>query len=117
MHSALRVLEKISVLASTIAAIIFGSLLQIAVADQPPKLNIRPTCTGVPRESVQSASSAQCEKSEQEARNTLDSEWSKFSAVDRRECLALTRIGGFPSYVQVLTCLEIARDARGRPSG
>lgn len=102
-------------LTSTFAAMTFGGLLLVAAVDHPPTLNIGPTCAGAAEDVSRTARSGQCEKSEQEARNTLASEWSKFPAADRRDCLAVTQIGGFPSYVQVLTCLEIARDARGLP--
>lgn len=102
-------------LTSMFATLTSGGLLLVAAADQLPTLNIGPTCTAAAGELTEILRPDRCEKSEQEARTTLASEWSKFHAADRRECLALTRVGGFPSYVQVLTCLEIARDVRGSP--
>jgi hypothetical protein len=108
-------LEDISMLQNTLPAIALGGLLLVAAADQLPTLDIGPACAGASDGSSLTASVDQCKKSEQEARNTLASEWSKFHATDRRECLALTKIGGFPSYVQVLTCLEVARYARESP--
>src|SRR5262245_30674570 len=93
----------------------FGSLLLLASVDQPPTLNIALTCAST--ELSETAQAGQCERIEEEARNTLASDWPKFPAADRRDCLAVTRIGGVPSYVQVLTCLEIARDARRARGG
>ena len=99
------------------AAMIFGGLLLVAAADQPPTLNIARTCLGADRDLSATTKPGQCERIEEEARNTLASEWSNFSAGDRRDCVAITKIGGVPSYVQVLTCLEIARDARRARGG
>jgi LAS superfamily LD-carboxypeptidase LdcB len=55
---------------------------------------------------------ATCQQSEQQARDALASQWRSFPAADKRSCVAETNVGGFPSYVQVLVCLELARDAR-----
>src|SRR5262245_21576982 len=101
----------------TLATMALGGLLLVAAADHPPTLNIGPTCSGDRRDASPTAKPGQCEKSEQDARSTLESEWSSFSAADRHQCLAVTHIGGYPSYVQVLTCLEIARDVRRLPRG
>ena len=95
---------------NTLAAITFGSFLLVMATDQLPTLNIGPTCAGADLSGT--ARSGRCEEVELDARNTLDVEWSNFPAADRHDCLALTHLGGYPSYVQVLTCLEIARDAR-----
>ena|ERR1043165_1160428 len=94
-----------------LTALTLGGLL-IASFDQPPTLNIAPTCASADRDFSPDIKLRQCERIEEEARNTLAADWTKFSVADRRDCLAVTKIGGVPSYVQVLTCLEIARDAR-----
>src|ERR1043165_4150757 len=99
----------------TLAAMTLSGLLLVAAADHPPTLNIGPTCAGAADDASRATRSGQCVESENEARNRLASDWSKFPTADRRDCLAVTQIGGFPSYVQVLTCLEIARDARRLP--
>lgn len=101
-----------------LAAMILGGLLLATAADDPPPtLNIGPTCARPVSDALSNTEPGQCERSEQEARNKLLVEWAKFRAADRRECLTLTHIGGFPSYVQLLTCLEVARDAREPPGG
>ena len=95
-----------------LAAVILGGVLTVAAADNVPVLHTQPTCAGADSDLSGSRNIASCEQSEQQARDTLGTEWQKFSAADRRNCVAETNIGGFPSYVQVLTCLEMARDAR-----
>jgi hypothetical protein len=36
--------------------------------------------------------------------------WGEFSAKDKVGCVATAKIGGNPSYTEVLTCLEMVRD-------
>jgi hypothetical protein len=95
-----------------LAAVMLGGVLTVSAADSVPTLNTHPTCAGADSILSGTRDAASCERSEQQARDTLSTEWQKFSAPDRRSCVAETSIGGFPSYVQVLTCLEMARDAR-----
>jgi|SRR3979411_983671 hypothetical protein len=95
-----------------LAAVMLGGVLTVAAADNVPTLNTRPTCAGADGIISGNRNIASCEQSEQQARDTLGTEWQKFPASDKRDCVEATNIGGFPSYVQVLTCLEMARDAR-----
>jgi hypothetical protein len=60
---------------------------------------------------------ASCEQSEQQVREALVAQWQNFPAADKQSRIAEPRIGGFPSYVQALVCLEIARDARAMNAG
>jgi hypothetical protein len=86
------------------------------VAQDPPRFDAAPGCraginTGVkPRADVDS-----CLRSEHEARDQLARQWGEFAAADRTRCADKTHMGGPPSYIEVLTCLELARDARKLP--
>jgi hypothetical protein len=51
------------------------------------------------------------------ARDTLQKNWSKYSATDKQECLGMERTGGPASYVELQSCLEIRRDARDIRNG
>jgi len=51
-----------------------------------------------------------CINSEEATRDQLKKSWSEFPAADRAECVSASKIGGLPSYVELLTCLEMARD-------
>lgn len=93
------------------APLAFGALVMVSAVDPVPVLDTRPTCADVGADASVTRTVDLCEQSEKQARDTLAAEWNKFSGADRARCVATTRIGGFPSYVQVLTCLEIARDA------
>jgi hypothetical protein len=52
----------------------------------------------------------QCMDSESADKATLQKEWSAFSAADQQQCTAAVTMGGLPSYTDLLTCLEMARD-------
>jgi hypothetical protein len=93
-------------------AMTLGAVLTVAAVESVPTLDTRPTCADAAKEISVTRTTELCQRSEQEARDALVSQWAGFPAADRQTCVATTRIGGFPSYVQVLTCLELARDAR-----
>ena len=49
---------------------------------------------------------------ETDAQKELDKTWSTFSAGSRSTCLQETKIGGAPSYVELLTCLQLDKQAK-----
>ena len=51
----------------------------------------------------------------QAARAQLASLWDQFAAPDRATCAQNETSGGTPSYVELLTCLQMSRDARSLP--
>jgi hypothetical protein len=56
-----------------------------------------------------------CLRDEQTARDKLQEEWGTFSAAERDRCTSLSHRGGSPSYVELLTCLELAKSASELP--
>ena len=48
-----------------------------------------------------------CVNDENRAQRQLASQWSKFSASSKTQCIPLESIGGTPSYVSLLTCLQM----------
>lgn len=98
------------------AVLAIGSMLTVSATDRVPSLDTRPACADAAQEISVTRTADVCERSEQEARDSLVAQWRTFPSADRTTCTAETRIGGFPSYVQVLTCLELARDARNMKS-
>ena len=88
-----------------------------ARSDQYPLLNATPLCHALTDQStlqlgLRDVSFDDCMKAEQSDRETMISEWSTFSADDRRHCIAEATMGGESSYTDLLTCLEMARDVR-----
>jgi hypothetical protein len=51
-----------------------------------------------------------CSRDEAIALRQLQQAWTEFAGADKKTCVAATTTGGFASYVELLTCLEMARD-------
>jgi hypothetical protein len=96
-----------------LTALILATQLIVTVADEVPKLDVTATCRA---ESNQAPSSMQaCMKDEQSARDQLIQQWAKFATSDKIDCTRTTESGGSSSYVELLTCLQLARDAKNLP--
>lgn len=88
----------------------------LAATDGVPHLNVEPTCRAIPDPALStSRDTASCMKSENEARDKLATEWASYPAADRALCTQTATMGGTASYVELLTCLEMRRDARTLP--
>ena len=95
--------------------IIVSSQLVVAVADNVPRFDVARSCK------LDVAATAgltvdqpikRCISDEQKARQQLASQWSKFPASNRASCTADESVGGTPSYVSLLTCLQMSQWAR-----
>jgi hypothetical protein len=83
--------------------------------ERVPEFDIGPTCRALQSAEVAGAGGRNveiCRKTELRAREQLERQWTQFAAADRRRCIDLSSMGGLPSYVELITCLEIARDVR-----
>jgi hypothetical protein len=49
---------------------------------------------------------------ERDAHAQLVVQWPQFSPADKTHCLSLSTAGGDPTYTELLSCLQVARDAR-----
>jgi hypothetical protein len=86
----------------------------LLVADGVPTLNIESGCRAAAKmgDSLSlDTTLRQCLADENSARDELQREWSQFPAALRQRCVATTETGGNPSYVEVLVCLQMGRDA------
>jgi hypothetical protein len=90
--------------------IILSSQLVIAVADRVPKFDIARSCkldVAATAGLTVDQSMKRCVQNEQQARQQLGKRWSKFPASARASCTGQESIGGTPSYVSLLTCLQM----------
>ena len=79
----------------------------------PPTLQVGQSCEAAGRGSVVLGRDKKaCLADETTAQDTLKQNWSKYSAADKTQCIGMERTGGPASYVELLSCLEIMRDAR-----
>src|ERR1700736_6795567 len=102
-------------MAISIPMILISSQLVVAVADNVPKFDIARSCkldVAATAGLTVDQSMKSCVNDEQKARQQLASQWSKFPAPSRASCTSQESIGGTPSYVSLLTCLQFAQGAR-----
>jgi hypothetical protein len=88
--------------------VIMATLSPVAVSDTVPKFDVAKECRF---EGGSTADVGRCHQDEAEALEQLKANWAQFTGVDKSTCHSLARIGGFASYVELLTCLEMAREA------
>jgi len=106
---------------SFIGAVIAPLTAASAGAGGPPELDVRLSCRAADRALVYAgtdkprADAQACLDDERTARDALAKAWASFSPIDRTQCVGMNRTGGPPSYVELLTCLEVMRDATKIP--
>jgi len=94
-------------------AMMVGGHLLIAVVDKVPDLNFEPLCREGAGEIRAATDDRQvCMDDEKAARDALAKKWSEFESVDRARCIRLSTNDHSASYVEVLTCLEMALAAK-----
>jgi hypothetical protein len=108
-----------------IRPLIFGIGILIAGATQVtaqgvPSFKVEQGCREVSSGRNKLTTFDKCMQDEKSAHDDLAMNWESFVASYRQVCLAETMSDGTPSYVELLECLNIARDTReqmgrGRP--
>src|ERR1700710_2489044 len=93
------------------AAVLLGSLLatNVAMADSVPKYDMARTCRLDPAAASGLAvteAMKNCVRDEKKAFGQLQKQWPKFASAKRAGCVSQTTIGGTPSYVGLLSCLQ-----------
>jgi hypothetical protein len=92
-------------------AILLGSLLATtgAMADSVPKYDMARTCRldhAAASGLAVTESMKNCVRDEKRAFGQLQKQWTKFASAKRGGCVSQNTIGGTPSYVGLLTCLQ-----------
>ena len=86
--------------------------MSFAFASAVPKLDIEATCRRAQPLSTGERSAYQsCMNDERDAQKELVKTWSTFRASAQSTCLQETKIGSAPSYVELLTCLQLDKQA------
>jgi hypothetical protein len=99
---------------SACPVVLLGSLLvaTAALADSVPKYDMARTCRldhAAASGLAVSESMKNCVRDEKQASAQLQKQWSKFPAASRAGCVSQNTVGGTPSYVGLLTCLQFAK--------
>jgi hypothetical protein len=93
-----------------------ASHMVVLAADKVPDFNIEPTCRSAAAAAIAPDRGMDaCRTDEREARAKLEQDWHSYPAKQQADCIRLSFLDGQPSYVEVLTCLEIARAASNLP--
>lgn len=103
-----------------IATLAFAAQLTVAVADSVPRFNLEPVCRGIAQQgglALEPNRSARqdfkhCMKSEMAMRGRVVRQWPNFTATEKADCIGEASAGGFQSYTDLFTCLQMAREAR-----
>jgi hypothetical protein len=91
-----------------LAAIVAVFAIDRARADDgPPEFNIARNCKAEVADASIIGPKA-CMSDETEAKNRLAKNWASYSASQKKECVGESSEGGERSYVELLTCLEMA---------
>ena len=96
------------------AALLFGMNAGLA-AEQPPQLNVDKSCDAAAAHGLNGRTRDACMREENAAQSALKDKWKNFSARQHTRCTGLVQMGGPPSYVELLTCLEMAEQAKQIP--
>ena len=95
---------------------IFLSSAAAFAAEPIPQLDVGPSCRAAAGAAVSpNRNEDSCRQDEKAAQDRLAQEWGGFSVGERQRCTSLSYRGGSPSYVELLTCLELAKDAAALP--
>jgi hypothetical protein len=92
---------------------LFGVATALSAPAKLPRLDVESSCREAQSASDEIAGTTykSCMQDETQARDELSRRWSQFKAVNRENCLASSTVP-VPSYVEVLTCLEM-NDEKG----
>lgn len=91
--------------------VILSALGLIQVEDKWPNLDVARECRSETLDGSEYDFN-HCVADETEARRQIQDKWESFAVDDRRQCAKETSTADESSYVELLTCLEMARDVR-----
>jgi len=103
-------------------AVATAAVLCIAVpsaqSQAVPDLNVDPVCHGIAQQASDPSEKggpdlafSKCVQSEQAMRQKLVGEWSTFLPAEKTNCIG-EQMSGMASYTDLVSCLEMAKDAR-----
>src|SRR5262245_6547241 len=99
-----------------VAAVSLGIEASVAIADEVPTYDVRKSCNADLQQYSSAQSATRCLADEQNARTTLVSQWTQFAPDSRSSCMQMVGDPAGPqSYVELLTCLQMAKDVKSLP--
>ena len=99
---------------SSVAAVALALHSVVAAAQEVPTLDVGTLCRAQAKAAKALADT--CLADEKRAREDLVRQWTQFSPDSRERCSGIAKsIAGAQSYVELLTCLQIAKDVKSLP--
>ena len=87
-----------------------------AIADEVPKFDVKKSCHADVQAYRGADSTAGCLADEKKAMDQVVSQWTQFGPESRTKCTEqVNDIAGTQSYVELLTCLQIAKAVKTLP--
>jgi hypothetical protein len=93
----------------SLVALSLGVHVAVGLADDPPELNVSTSCASAGQGIILGRDTAGCMNDENAALDTLKKSWSQFASADKSQCVGMVKTGGPPSYVELLSCLELMK--------
>jgi hypothetical protein len=89
-----------------------GAGVLLAASQPVPSFDVDPSCSAAARQSPTPDYMAICRATEEKARTAIVQQWAKVSAEEQAKCIPLATTGGTPTYTELLTCIELMREAK-----
>jgi hypothetical protein len=100
---------------SVVTASFIGSL--VATAQELPRFDISRTCRAEVTSAGDMIAASPCANDEQRSHDELAKQWSQLPTEIKKTCVSTaTESGGIESYVELLTCIQIVKDASKLPN-
>jgi hypothetical protein len=101
---------------SVTAVVTWSGLQLVLAADSVPKFDLERTCRPAAAAAVLPGRDATaCERDKRDARSKLEHGWARYNAAQKGQCSGFAALDRAPSYVELLTCLEMAKQAQELP--
>jgi hypothetical protein len=108
-------MTRIAIVSAAATMMICASPLAVR-ADDVPTYDVNKSCKTDVQAYQGSGNRAGCMADEQNARQVLVSQWTQFAPDSRTRCAQMVGdVAGPQSYVELLTCLQMAKDVKSLP--
>jgi hypothetical protein len=88
----------------------------VLAAETIPKYSVELTCRAAAEASTNPGrGSNDCQRDETDAQSKLEQEWARYTSTQRANCARFAGLDRAPSYVESLTCMEMAKQAQELP--
>jgi hypothetical protein len=88
----------------------------VLAANRVPNFDVERTCRPAATVDLPGRGTAVCQHDENDARAKVEQVWTQYNQAQRSGCAGFVGLDRAPSYVELLTCLEIAKESAAPPT-